>query len=130
MGTFGFWKGISNQSSQRKAMSIPEVPGTWTCGFMFSLSHFETPMIIRLIFTINKHNKGVDGDNMIVWLYDYDLPKDKGREGGEKSACSAPAGAGARTQDLPRARRGSPAARHGGCLDKQPFPCVQIGQAL
>ena len=23
-----------------------------------------------------------------------------------------------------RARRGSPAARHGGCLDKQAFPCL------
>ena len=31
---------------------------------------------------------------------------------------------GARTQDLPHARRGSPAARHGGCLDKQAFPCL------
>ena len=26
--------------------------------------------------------------------------------------------------DLPRARRGSPAARQGGCLDKQAFPCL------
>ena len=48
-------------------------------------------------------------------------------EGGrkeKKSARSAPAGPGARTRDLPRARRGSPAARHGGCLDKQAFPCL------
>ena len=44
----------------------------------------------------------------------------EGSEGGEKSARSAPAGPGARTWDLPRARRGSPAARQGGCLDK-PF---------
>ena len=42
----------------------------------------------------------------------------------KKSARSAPAGPGARTRDLPRARRGSPAARHGGCLDKQAFPCL------
>ena len=42
----------------------------------------------------------------------------------KKSACSAPAGPRARTQDLPRARRGSPAARQGGCLDKQAFPCL------
>ena len=52
--------------------------------------------------------------------------KEEGREGGEKSARSAPAGPGARTRDLPRARRGSPAARHGGCLDKQAFPCIII----
>ena len=38
------------------------------------------------------------------------LPKEEGREGGEKSA---PAGPGARTRDLPRARRGSPAAATG-----------------
>ena len=31
----------------------------------------------------------------------------------EKSARSAPAGAGARTRDLPHARQGSPAARQG-----------------
>ena len=42
----------------------------------------------------------------------------------KKSARSAPAGPGARTRDLPRARRGSPAARQGGCLDKQAFPCL------
>ena len=50
------------------------------------------------------------------------LPKEEGREGGEKSA--RPAGPGARTRDLPRGRWGSPAARHGGCLDKQAFPCL------
>ena len=48
----------------------------------------------------------------------------KGGRGEKKSARSAPAGPGARTRDLPRARRGSPAARHGGCLDKQAFPCL------
>ena len=42
----------------------------------------------------------------------------------KKSARSAPPGPGARTRDLPRGRRGSPAARHGGCLDKQAFPCL------
>ena len=52
------------------------------------------------------------------------LPKEEGREGGEKSARSAPAGPGAWTRNLPRARQGSPAARHGGCLDKQAFPCL------
>ena len=52
------------------------------------------------------------------------LPKEEGREGGEKSVCSAPAGPRARTRDLPHARRGSPAARHGGCLDKAAFPCL------
>ena len=52
------------------------------------------------------------------------LPKEEGREGGEKSARSAPAGPGARTWDLSRARRGSPAARQRGCLDKQAFPCL------
>ena len=48
-------------------------------------------------------------------------------EGGrveKKIARSAPAGPGAWTRDLPRARRGSPAARQGGCLDKQAFPCL------
>ena len=48
----------------------------------------------------------------------------RGREGGEKSVHSAPAGTGARTLDLSRARRGSPPARHGGCLDKDAFPCL------
>ena len=36
------------------------------------------------------------------------LLKEEGREGGEKSASSVPAGARARTQDLQRARRGVP----------------------
>ena len=36
----------------------------------------------------------------------------------QKSTHSASAGARARTRDLPRARGGSPAARHGSCLDK------------
>ena len=52
------------------------------------------------------------------------LPKEDGREGGEKSARSAHAGAGARTRDLPHARQGSPAACQGRCLDKQAFPCL------
>ena len=51
-------------------------------------------------------------------------PEKEGREGGEKSARSVPAWAGARTRDLPRARRGFPAAGHGCCLDKQAFPCL------
>ena len=42
----------------------------------------------------------------------------------KKSMCSAPAGPRARTRDLPRARRGSPAARQGGCLDKHAFLCL------
>ena len=42
----------------------------------------------------------------------------------KKGARSTPAGPGARTWDLPRARQGSPAARHEGCLDKQAFPCL------
>ena len=52
------------------------------------------------------------------------LSLEGGREGGEKSTRSALAGPGARTRHLPRARLGSPAARHGGCLDKQAFPCL------
>ena len=52
------------------------------------------------------------------------LPKEEEREGGEKSVRSVPEGAGARTWDLPRARQESPAAHHGGCLDKQAFPCL------
>ena len=52
------------------------------------------------------------------------LRKEEGREGGEKSARSTPAGPGARTRDLPRARWGSPAARQGGYLDKQAFTCL------
>ena len=35
-----------------------------------------------------------------------------------------PAGPGARTRDLPRAGRGSGAARQGGSSDKQDFPCL------
>ena len=42
----------------------------------------------------------------------------------KKSARSEHAWAKARTWDLPRVRRGAPAARHGGCLDKQDFPCL------
>ena len=45
------------------------------------------------------------------------LPKEEGREGGEKKRAQ-------RARGLPRARRESPAARHGGCLDKQAFPCL------
>ena len=42
----------------------------------------------------------------------------------KKSVRSVPVGPGAPTRDLPRARQGSPAARHGGCLDKQAFLCL------
>ena len=42
------------------------------------------------------------------------LPKEEGREGGEKSACSTPARPGARTRDLSRARGGSGAVRQEG----------------
>ena len=42
------------------------------------------------------------------------LPKEEGREGGGEKKHDR---AGARTWDLPRARRG-PAAHHGSCLDK------------
>ena len=53
------------------------------------------------------------------------LSPEGGRKGGwRKKARTAPAGSGARTRDLPRARRGSGAARQGGCLDKQAFPCL------
>ena len=38
----------------------------------------------------------------------------------------APTGPGARTRDLPRARRGSPAARHGGGLE--PGTCCVLGE--
>ena len=44
------------------------------------------------------------------------LPKEEGREGGEKSEHSAPAGPGARTRDLPRARRGSGLHAGGGAV--------------
>ena len=43
---------------------------------------------------------------------------------GKKSARSAPDGPVARTRDLPCARRGSPAARQGDCLDMQAFACL------
>ena len=46
------------------------------------------------------------------------LPKEEGREGGEKKARSVPAGPGARTRDLLHARRGSRAARQWGYSDK------------
>ena len=61
---------------------------------------------------------------LVVKVQKNYLPKEEGREGGEKSVCGAPVGAGAQTQDLPRARRGSPAAHQGGCLDKQVLPCL------
>ena len=50
------------------------------------------------------------------------LSPEGGRKGGWRK--SAPAGPGAQTRDLPRARQGSPAARQGGYLDKQAFPCL------
>ena len=53
------------------------------------------------------------------------LPKEEERVE-KKNAHSVPTGAGARTKDLPRARRGSPAAHHGSCLDKQAFPLNQM----
>ena len=56
----------------------------------------------------------------VVGKVQKNLPEEE-REGGEKSVHSAPAGATARTQDLLRARQGSPAARLGSCLDKQAF---------
>ena len=40
---------------------------------------------------------------------------------GKRFTRSTPAMTGARARDLPRARRESPAAYHGGCLDKQAF---------
>ena len=51
------------------------------------------------------------------------LSPEGGRKGGWRKKARAP-GPGARTRDLPRARRGSPAARHGSCWDKQAFPCL------
>ena len=42
----------------------------------------------------------------------------EGRVEKKKSVHSAPAGAGAQAGDLPRARRGSPAACHQSCLDE------------
>ena len=52
------------------------------------------------------------------------LPKEKGREGGEKKCAQRTSRPGARILDLPCARWGSPAARHGGCSDKLAFPCL------
>ena len=59
------------------------------------------------------------------------LRKEEGREGGEKNPRSAPAGPGARTRDLPRARRGSSAARHRGGLFRQAslsVPIIRVGR--
>ena len=39
----------------------------------------------------------------------------------KKMARSVPGGPGARTQDLPRARQGSPAARQGAVQTSKPF---------
>ena len=58
------------------------------------------------------------------------LQKEEGKEGGEKSMHSASAGPGARTWDLPRARRGSPAARHGGFWTSKPFRTYRYGRAI
>ena len=54
------------------------------------------------------------------WWGRCNLPKENGRKGGwrKKWACSVPAGAVARTWELLRARRGSPAVRRRSCLDK------------
>ena len=46
------------------------------------------------------------------------IVKEGKRESGEKSMRSVPVGAGAWTQDLLCAKRESPAACHGHCLDK------------
>ena len=51
--------------------------------------------------------------------------KKRGREGGErKSGAARQKGSGLEPGTYPRARRESPAVRHGGCLDKQAFPCL------
>ena len=50
------------------------------------------------------------------------LPKEEGRECGEKIARAL--GAWTRIQDPPHFRQGSPGAHHGGCLDKQAFLCL------
>ena len=55
------------------------------------------------------------------------LSPEGGRKGGWRKSGRARAGPGARTRDPLRARRGSGAARQGGCLYKQAFPCLQIG---
>ena len=65
----------------------------------------------------NPHFRGLGGEGA-----KKTLPKEEGREGGEKSARGRRARGS--NQDLLHARRGSPAARHGGCLDKQTFPCL------
>ena len=46
------------------------------------------------------------------------LSPERGKKGGWRTA---PAGAGAQIRDLPCARQGSPAARHGSCLDMLAF---------
>ena len=59
------------------------------------------------------------------------LPKEEGREGGEKKSdlkahAARPPGPGLERGTWPRARRGSGAAHRGGggCLDKQAFLCL------
>ena len=69
---------------------------------------------VHTVSILNQHSKHII------------LPKEEGREGGEEKAC-APVGARVRSRDLPRARRETPAACHGHCLDKSAFPWLKIG---
>ena len=79
------------------------------CNLHTSLIHHNPNTFVGLVGKVRK--KTISG-------------RRKEGRGEKKRVRSAPAGPGARTRDLPRARWGSPAARHGGCLDKQAFPCL------
>ena len=96
---------------------------------LFSLCAVQEVTFHSAMPTIIPKFDKCDNPNTFVGLVGKVRKKTISRRGKEgrvekKSARSAPAGPGARTRDLPRARRGSPAARHGGCLDKQAFPCL------
>ena len=52
------------------------------------------------------------------------LPKEEGREGGEKKRAQRACWAWGSNPGPAAVRGGSPAARHGGCSDKLAIPCL------
>ena len=91
---------------------------------IFLLGAIFTSRLLQMIATVMTVNPNVPTG--WVGKVRKKLSPEGGRKGGwrKKSTRSAPARRGAQTRDLPRATRGSPAARHGGCSDKLAFPCL------
>ena len=113
---------------QAKSLACPGC-GATPCG-LFNAAHVGPTYKVSFVFDKwyfvqeNDANFNLQPNNpdTFTGVVGKGQKKEGGREGGEKSMCSTLTGARARTRDLPRARRGSPAAHHGICLDKRAFP--------